>query len=104
MTTIHGDDSPGRHSPIYLCNLPPWVLASAEFNSNPQPVRLAGVRESNRHLFRMLDEIGESARRGQVFHDYLDVKFMLHQWASYTGKSRSSLRNTTAPATMMSAR
>ena len=93
MTTTPGVELAERYSPINLCNLSPWVLASAEFNAEPLPVTLAGVRESNRHLFRMLETIVDSQQRGQVFHDYLDVKFMLHQWASYTGKARSSLRN-----------
>lgn len=78
---------------INHCEVPPWIIASEEFNKAPLPLRLAGVRESNRRFFSRLDEIGDPARRGEVFHDYLDVKFALHQWRDYTGSARSCLKN-----------
>ncbi len=84
-------DSPD--TAINHCDISPWILASEEFNSAPRPIQIAGVRESNRHFFSMLDDIGEPRRRGQVFHDYLDVTFALHQWENHRGKARSSLRN-----------
>ena len=94
MTTMDGVERVSeRHLPINLCNLPPWVIASAEFNINPVPVQLAGVRESNRRIFNRQDAMDKAGERGQVFHDYLDVKFALHQWSTHTGKARSSLRN-----------
>lgn len=78
---------------INHCEVSPWVLASDEFNAAPRPIHIAGVREANRHFFRKLDDIDDPRRRGQVFHEYLDVTFALHQWESYQGKARSSLRN-----------
>lgn len=76
-----------------LCELPAWVIASEGFNDAPAPLHLAGVRESNRHLFKKLDAEPCSKKRSQIFHEYLDVKFALHQWREFTGKASSSLRN-----------
>lgn len=75
------------------CGLPPWIIASAEFNVDPGQLHIAGVRESSRNLFEKLDACSCSVERGKIFHDFLDVKFALHQWESYGGKARSSLRN-----------
>lgn len=82
-----------NYSTINLCEHPPWVIASDDFNAAPLDLSLAGVRESNHDLFSKLEAVTEAKLRGQVFHDYLDVKFALHQWANYQGKARSSLRN-----------
>ncbi len=76
-----------------LCDLPAWVIASRSFNDNPVPLRLAGVRQSNRHFFEKLGQLDDPMERARVFHEYLDVKFALHQWSEYTGKARKSLRN-----------
>lgn len=75
------------------CELPPWVIASDAFNMNPRRLQIAGVRESNRRFFQMLDACDEPQKRGGIFHEYLDVKFALHQWEAFSGKARSSLRN-----------
>ena len=93
MTTDGADRAPPPHLFINRCNLPARILASAEFNLLPIPIRLDGVVESNRFLFERLDAIHDPIERGQLFHDYLDVKFALHQWAEHSGKARSSLRN-----------
>ena len=84
---------PPSHVAINLCNAPPWIIASQDFNINPRPLEIQGVRRSNRHLFNRLDQIPDPRRRGEVFHEYLDVKYALHQWENYSGKARSSLRN-----------
>ncbi|MBC2592938.1 NAD(+)--dinitrogen-reductase ADP-D-ribosyltransferase [Ruficoccus amylovorans] len=83
---------PGQPT-INHCEIPPWIIASDEFNLAPVPLSIAGVRESNVHLFRRLEGIPDPMERGQVFHDYVSVKFALHQWENYHGKARSSLRN-----------
>ncbi|MEM8550077.1 MAG: NAD(+)--dinitrogen-reductase ADP-D-ribosyltransferase [Verrucomicrobiota bacterium] len=99
MTTTIGVEPAAGHLPqpglsaLNLCDLPPWVIASEEFNLTPSALELAGVRSSNRDLFRKLDCIEDPIQRGAVFHDYLDVKFALHQWEDYSGNARSSLRN-----------
>lgn len=76
------------------CNLPPWVIASRHFNDNPHPLEIQGVRAANRFLFDRLDTIPDPAQRGEVFNDYMSVKFQLHQWESQeTLKARKSIRN-----------
>ena len=78
---------------VNLCETPAWIIASESFNQSPCPLHIAGVRESNHNFFKKLDEVAAQQQRGRIFHDYLDVKFALHQWSEYTGKARSSLRN-----------
>jgi NAD+--dinitrogen-reductase ADP-D-ribosyltransferase len=76
-----------------LCNLPPWVIASRHFNEHPQPILVQGVREANRFLFNRLDALDTREERGQVFSDYLSVKFQLHHDAGQTESARKALRN-----------
>ena len=76
------------------CNLPPWAIASQAFQSQPEPIEIEGVRRTDRRLFDELERIQDPSRRGEVFHDYLSVKFGLHQWADHKGVARSSLRHT----------
>lgn len=72
---------------------PPWVVGSLEFNASPGSLRISGVRESNSHFFRKLDEESCPKRRGEIFHEYMSVKFALHQWENYQASARKSLRN-----------
>lgn len=76
-----------------LCNLPPWVIASRHFNEHPQLLMIQGVREANRFLFSKLDGIASCEERGQVFSDYLSVKFQLHHESGHTESARKALRN-----------
>jgi NAD+--dinitrogen-reductase ADP-D-ribosyltransferase len=80
-------------SAFNLCNLPPWVIASRHFNENPQELFIQGVRDANRFLFTKLDGIADQEERGQVFSDYLSVKFALHHDQDQTATARKSLRN-----------
>jgi len=81
-------------SPFNLCNLPPWAIASRNFNLHPQALEIQGVRHSHQRLFTALDGIDSRLARGQQFHDYMDVLFQLHQWESAnTTSSRKSLKN-----------
>ncbi|GAO02064.1 NAD(+)--dinitrogen-reductase ADP-D-ribosyltransferase [Anaeromyxobacter sp. PSR-1] len=76
------------------CNLPPWVIASAEFNDDPRPIEVQGVRASNAWLFRALDGIDDPAERARRLDDWITVRFQLHQWqAQATSSARRSLRN-----------
>lgn len=80
--------------PFNLCNLPPWVIASREFNDDPRPLELQGVAQANRFLFEALDRLDDPAARAKTFDDWLSVRFQLHQWdAQATELSRRSLRN-----------
>lgn len=78
---------------INLVNLPPWLIACEGFNETPVTLSIAGVRASNRTFFESLEAIKCHKRRGEIFHDYLDVKFALHQWEAFSGMARRSLRN-----------
>lgn len=78
---------------INHCTVTPWILAKHDFNEKPRPLHLCGVRESNRGLFTKLDTIADAAERGLVFHDYVSVKFALHQWPEHAGNARKSLLN-----------
>lgn len=75
------------------CNLPPWIIGAREFQDAPQPLELDGVRATDRRLFERLATIADPAERGQVFHDYVSVKFRLHEWAEHQAAARSSLRS-----------
>jgi NAD+--dinitrogen-reductase ADP-D-ribosyltransferase len=80
-------------SAFNLCNLPPWVIASRHFNEHPQELFIQGVREANRFLFSKLNQLADREERGQVFSDYLSVKFSLHHDQEQTATARKSLRN-----------
>jgi len=83
-----------RSFSMNLCDLPPWVIGSAHFNRQPQSLEIQGVRHSNRLLFERLEPLTDPVARGQQFHDYMDVKFQLHQWEqAATASSRKSLKN-----------
>lgn len=75
------------------CNLSPWLIAAQEFQKNPQPLEIDGVRRADRRLFDQLANCPDAEQRGQIFHDYLSVKFRLHEWAEHQGCARSSLRS-----------
>ncbi|PNU18953.1 N-acyl homoserine lactonase [Geothermobacter hydrogeniphilus] len=79
---------------INHCNLPPRVIASRHFNTNPQTLKIQGVCAANRLLFELLRKQQTAEERGIQFHDYMDVKFQLHQWQREDSKnSRKSLKN-----------
>lgn len=69
--------------PINRCNLPAVVLGSLTFQGHPAPLLLDGVAELHRDLFRRLDAAAPAAR-GEVFRDYLTVRFQL-EWPEEMG-------------------
>ncbi len=76
------------------CNLPPWAIASVHYNRNPQVIEIQGVSHSGRPLFEKLDAQPDPELRGQIFHDFMDVRFQLHQQQrESTPNSRKSLKN-----------
>lgn len=80
-------------SPINLCALPPWAIASRHFNRNPRALEIQGVRRANRLLFERLDAVDDPDARGSLFHDYMDVTFQLHQWEREVSRtSRRALK------------
>lgn len=82
-----------RRSVLNQCNLPSWVIGSHEFNADPRPLELDGVRAANRFLFEKLATIENPERRGEVFNEYMSVRFALHEWNAYEADARRSLRN-----------
>jgi len=76
-----------------LCNLPPWVISSRNFNEHPLPLEIQGVRRANRFLFEKLDRIVSQEERAMVFNDYMSVKHQLHHVQSQTDSARKSLKN-----------
>lgn len=75
------------------CNLPPWIVGSLEFQDNPQPLEIDGARTTDRRLFAQLDATTDPLQRGQIFHDYVSVKFRLHEWNQHQASARASLRH-----------
>jgi NAD+--dinitrogen-reductase ADP-D-ribosyltransferase len=54
-----------------FCNLPPWALASVDFQDDPAPLAIGRVREQNHRLFALLDAERDPARRGD--EEYLVI-------------------------------
>lgn len=87
------NSSPHLSTVFSRCNLSPWVIGSRDFQDNPLPLEIEGVRTADRRLFARLDSIEDPEERGRVFHDYLSVKFRLHEWPEHQATARSSLRH-----------
>jgi NAD+--dinitrogen-reductase ADP-D-ribosyltransferase len=60
-----------------LVGLASGLLASAVFNDSSAPIRIAGVREINRDLFRLLDGAASVLEAGEVFTQYMIAMFGL---------------------------
>jgi NAD+--dinitrogen-reductase ADP-D-ribosyltransferase len=84
---IAGDHSRSSCS-LNRCNLSPWIIGSDEFQANPLPVEIDGVRATDPGLFRCLESIDETETRSQFFHDYLTAKFSLNEKIMRHGKSQ----------------
>ncbi len=83
-----------RPTSFNRCNLPPWVIASAEFNDDPRPLEVQGVHEGNAFFFKALDATPEPAERARRLDDWLSVRFQLHQWqAQASATARRALKN-----------
>jgi len=76
------------------CNLPPWAIASRHYNRHPKSLEIQGSSHNGRPLFEKLDLQENPDERGTLFHDFMDVRFQLHQWQREdTPNSRRSLKN-----------
>lgn len=76
------EDGSRSASSLNRCNLSPWFIASEDFQENPQPIEIDGVRNLDRWLFRRLEQIDDPDERIRVFHDYVCVKFGLTEGTS----------------------
>lgn len=84
----------GTPTSINRCNLPPWAIASKYYNRYPQALELQGVQHNGRPLFEKLEREADPDTRGLIFHDFMDVRYQLHQWQQEeTPNSRKSLKN-----------
>lgn len=50
-------------------------LASIAYNDNPEPMRIAGVRQEHQSLFRRLPTIGLQSERARILHGYMGETF-----------------------------
>lgn len=69
------------------------MIGDLAFQERPQPLEIAGVRHGDRRLFGRLAMLADAEQRGQVFHDYVSVKFRLHEWAEHQNAARTSIRS-----------
>lgn len=60
-----------------LVGLPSGFIGSAAFNAENRPMHIAGAREINPDLFRLLEAPGSPEDRGQMFASYMQVMFGL---------------------------
>jgi NAD+--dinitrogen-reductase ADP-D-ribosyltransferase len=60
-----------------LVGVPSRFIGEAQFNTLDQPLHIAGVREMNGDLFRMLDAAADEAEAGEVFAAYMATMFSL---------------------------
>ena len=90
----------GKGHSTNLVGVPTALLASDAFNRAGLPLRLAGVRESNHGLFRMLDQAETEAHAAEMFTAYMEVVFGLHPEqrgrAGRTGDGRRRYRSSYA--------
>jgi NAD+--dinitrogen-reductase ADP-D-ribosyltransferase len=63
--------------PLNRCNLPAAILGGLAFQRHPTPLKLDGVEELHRDLFRRLDNTLDKRRRAEIFRDYVTVHFRL---------------------------
>ncbi len=68
---------PGRWYTTNLVGLPVGLLGSPAFNAHPQPITIAGVRETHRGLFRLLDSAGDLLAASAVFRHFMEIVFGL---------------------------
>jgi NAD+---dinitrogen-reductase ADP-D-ribosyltransferase len=79
---------------LNLCDLPPWVIASREYNERPVPITIQGSSATDRRFFTALDAAPEHNQRADLLDDYMTVKFCLDQWSSVSSEgARRSIRN-----------
>ncbi|WP_341674831.1 NAD(+)--dinitrogen-reductase ADP-D-ribosyltransferase [Niveibacterium sp. SC-1] len=81
---LHDDAVPREHQPSrwYSTNLvgvPAEILGSVAFNAYPQAMHVAGTREANAGLFRLLDAARDQADAADRFAHYMDAVFGLEK-------------------------
>jgi NAD+--dinitrogen-reductase ADP-D-ribosyltransferase len=70
------------------------VIASRHYNRHPKELEIQGARHIGRPLFKTLELQNDPEVRGMLFHDFMDVRYQLHQWQrEESPNSRKSLQN-----------
>ncbi|PWV65800.1 NAD+--dinitrogen-reductase ADP-D-ribosyltransferase [Plasticicumulans acidivorans] len=62
-----------------MVGLPTALLASPTYNDSPVALHIAGVRETNRGLFSLLEACEDAESAARIFQDYVEVAFGLHE-------------------------
>lgn len=68
---------PSRWYTTNLVGIPAAMIGSTAFNNNPQPLHVAGTRESNRGLFSLLERCDSIEDAREVFEHYMRIVFGL---------------------------
>jgi NAD+--dinitrogen-reductase ADP-D-ribosyltransferase len=77
-----GENDPRRWYTTNLVGVPAPVLASTAFNAHPQPLHIAGARETSGGLFALLQRCTEPDQARDVFAHYMSLAFGLARPAS----------------------
>ncbi|MBK8804458.1 MAG: dinitrogenase reductase [Fibrobacteres bacterium] len=75
------------------CSLPPWALASQDYQEDPCPLEIVGARESEARLFQLLERLEDTASRGATFHEYLVARFRLEQLSGAPSPATATLQH-----------
>jgi NAD+--dinitrogen-reductase ADP-D-ribosyltransferase len=78
---------------LNLCEHPPWVLGSRQFNEDPKPITLQGGIAADLRFLATLDLTETPEARADLFADYVAVKFYLNQAEDQTSRARRVLKN-----------
>ena len=80
--------------PLNRCGCPAWFIASRDFNRNPRPLEIQGVRRAHRSLFERLDAMKAPLSRERCFRHYMKMLYLSGKWREgVTYSERRSLRN-----------
>lgn len=83
---------PSRWYATNLVGIPAAMIGSAAFNAHPQPLCVAGARESNRGLFSLLERCAGPEDARDVFEHYMRIVFGLAKSRSGTVNEESAER------------
>lgn len=81
------DPHPERWYTTNLVGIPAPVLASLAFNAHPQPLRIAGARETQPGLFALLGRCPDAEQAREVFQHYMSLGFGLGTPAADAGEA-----------------
>lgn len=73
--------------------MPPWALASPEYQDDPWPLEIVGARQSEHRLFGLLDKLEDPSQRGATFHEYLAARFQIEAISGQKADASVTLRH-----------